>query len=85
MFYYVYVLKSEKDNSIYIGYTNDLRRRLKEHNELKNISTKNRAPFRLIYYEAYKARSDARYRENNLKRFAKAYNQLKKRIKNSLI
>ena len=82
--FYVYILKSKKDGSVYVGYTNDLQRRFKEHNDLKNKSTRNKAPFDLIYYEAYKSISDAKYRENNLKRFAKAYIQLKRRIKNSL-
>jgi len=82
--FYVYILKSKKDGSVYIGYTDDLQRRFKEHNDLKNKSTRNKAPFDLIYYEAYKSISDAKYRENNLKRFAKAYIQLKRRIKNSL-
>ncbi len=82
--YYVYVLKSKKDGSIYIGYTHDLVRRLKEHNNGKNISTKYKSPFEVIYYEAYKSKADARFRENNLKRFAQAYTQLKRRIKNSL-
>jgi len=83
--FYVYVLKSEKNNNIYIGYTEDLRKRLKEHNSKQNKSTKNKAPFELIYYEAYKSKSDAKFREDNLKRFAQAYTQLKKRIKNSLV
>jgi len=83
--FYAYVIKSKKDNSIYIGYTEDLKKRLKEHNSKQNKSTKNKAPFELIYYEAYKSKSDAKFREDNLKRFAQAYTQLKKRIKNSLI
>jgi putative endonuclease len=47
--YYVYVLKSKKDGSIYIGYTHDLVRRLKEHNNGKNISTKYKSPFEVGY------------------------------------
>ncbi len=82
--FYVYVLKSRKDNSLYIGYTNDLKRRLEEHNGGKNKSTKFKTSFELIYYEAYKSESDAKYREKNMKRFAQAYSALKKRIKNSL-
>lgn len=82
--FYVYVIKSEKDGSIYIGYTNNLIKRMKEHNSGQNKSTKNRIPFELIYYEAYRAKSDARFRENNLKRFAQAYSQLKRRIRTSL-
>jgi len=82
--FYIYVLKSKKDNSIYIGYTNNLKRRLVEHNDKKNTSTKHKAPFQLIYYESYKSQADAKYRENQLKRFSGATNHLKKRIRNSL-
>ena len=82
--FYVYLLKSKKDGKTYIGYTNDLRRRLNEHNNLESKSTKSRAPFELIYYESYKSESDAKYREANLKHFAQAFSQLKRRIKNSL-
>lgn len=82
--FYVYILKSKKDNSIYIGFTNDLKRRFEEHNNLQNKSTKFKAPFKLVYYEAYSSQSDAKYREKNLKRFAQSYTQLRNRIKNSL-
>ena len=82
--FYIYVIKSRKDNSIYIGYTNDLKRRFKEHNSGKSVYTKNKFPYELIYYESYKNIADAKYREDNLKKFAQAYSQLKKRIKNSL-
>jgi len=82
--FYVYALKSLKDGSIYIGCTNNLRRRVEEHNKGEGKSTKHRAPFELIYYEAYKSEKDAKYREHNLKRFAVAHHHLKKRIANSL-
>jgi len=82
--FYVYILKSKKDNKTYIGYTDNLRRRLGEHNNLQNKSTRNRAPLELIYHESYKSKSDAKYREHNLKKFAQAFSQLKRRIKNSL-
>ena len=82
--YYVYILKSKKDNKLYTGSTNDLRRRFKEHNTGKVTSTKYRVPFELIYYEAYKAEKDARDREHNLKLRANAFSQLKRRIKISL-
>lgn len=81
--YYVYVLLSKKDSKLYIGRTNDLRRRFKEHNDGLNISTKNRRPFVLVYYEAYKSSSDAACRETRLKKFNNSYTELKKRIKNS--
>ena len=82
--FYVYVIKSKKDNSIYIGYTNNLKRRIVEHNNGESKYTKNKNPYELVYYESYKNVSDAKYREGNLKRFAQAYSQLKRRIKNSL-
>ena len=82
--YYTYFIRSKIDGTIYIGYTNNLLKRMKEHNNRESKSTRKKAPFELIYYEAYKAKADARYRENNLKRFAQAYTQLKKRIRNSL-
>ena len=82
--FYVYLLKSQKDSNMYIGSTNDLDRRINEHNSGKVSSTKNRFPFDLIYYEAYKAEGDARNREKQLKLRSKAYSQLKKRIEESI-
>ena len=82
--YYVYVLKSIKDKSLYVGYSNDLKRRFDEHNDLKNVSTKHKAPFQLVYYEAYKSRADARHREDMLKRFSGSMVHLRKRIRESM-
>lgn len=82
--FYVYILKSEKDYNLYSGSTNDLRKRLKEHNNGLVFSTKSRRPFELIYYEAYRSEKDARGREKNLKLRSKAFSQLKKRIQDSL-
>ncbi len=67
MFYYVYVLESRKYRRHYIGYTNDLRKRVGEHNCGKNISTKKYIPWVLIYYEACLDRNDATRREKYLK------------------
>lgn len=82
--YYVYILKSLKDSNIYLGSTNDLRRRLLEHNSGEVISTKGRRPFELRYYEAYFLEQDARHREYSLKKDGRAFSQLKIRIKQSL-
>ena len=82
--YYVYVLKSKKDGNLYTGSTNDLKRRLDEHNNGLVFSTKSRRPFELVYYEAYKSEKDARSREKNLKLRSRAFAQLKKRIGESL-
>lgn len=83
--FYLYVLKSSVDGSIYIGYTSDLAKRVKEHNDKKSTSTKSKVPWELVYYEAYKSRNDAKHRERQLKRFAQAYKALRQRIKQSVI
>ena len=82
--FYLYILKSLKDNLNYIGSTNDLKKRFSLHNKGKVFSTRKRRPFELIYYEAYKSEKDARKREHNLKLRSKSYAQLKKRIVESL-
>jgi len=79
--FFVYILKSRKDKSLYIGYTSDLRKRFKEHNSGLVRSTKSKRPWHLVYYEAYSSRQDATKRENNLKLRAKALRQLLQRIK----
>lgn len=78
--FYVYVLKSGKDDNLYIGFTSDLKKRLSEHNEGKNISTSSRRPFKLVYYEAYLDAKDARNRESRLKKRGQARVHLKNRI-----
>lgn len=67
MFYYTYILKSEKDGKIYTGYTKDLRKRLMQHNKGLSTYTKGRRPFILIYYEACLLEDKARSREKYLK------------------
>jgi putative endonuclease len=67
MFFYAYVLLSQKDNNYYIGYTNNLKRRLEEHNSGKNFSTKPRTPLKLIYFEGCINEDDAKQREKYLK------------------
>jgi len=67
MFYYTYILKSKKDNKLYTGYTNDLRKRLLQHNTGKSTYTKGRGPFSIIYYEACLSEEKARSRELYLK------------------
>lgn len=66
-FTYVYVLRSKKSGTFYTGCTSDLRKRLAEHNDGKSTYTKNRGPFELMYYEAYRDSTDAFAREKHLK------------------
>jgi putative endonuclease len=67
--YYVYILQSTKDKSLYIGYSPDLKNRLVKHNIRQVTSTKDKTPRRLIYYEAYLERKDAIGRERFLKKW----------------
>lgn len=62
-FFYVYVLRSEKDHEFYIGSTNNLERRISEHQNGKNISTAKRLPVELIYFEGHRSKEDAMRRE----------------------
>jgi putative endonuclease len=65
--WYTYILQSKRDKQNYTGISNDLRKRLSEHNLGKSRSTKSRGPFALIYYEACHHQDDARARERYLK------------------
>ena len=73
--YYVYILKGRVKKEIYIGYSNDLQRRFKEH--------KHKDP-ELVYYEAYKSEKDARVRETKLKQHGQTKRRLKERLRHSL-
>ena len=65
--YYVYAIKSLERIYIYVGMTNNIERRLAQHNKGQNRSTKSFKPFKLIYKEAYNTRMEARVREIYLK------------------
>jgi len=65
--HYVYVLHSEKDFGLYIGYSANLRRRLREHRQEMSFAISFRGPWKLIYYEAYLLEADALGRERFLK------------------
>lgn len=68
-FYYIYVLRSSKDNNFYVGYTNDLKSRFKEHINGNVISTRERRPLEIIYSEACLSKKDALHREKYLKTY----------------
>lgn len=61
--YFVYVLLSKKDKRFYIGFTNNLETRIRQHNSGQVTSTKSRRPVELVYYEAYKYKEDAMKQE----------------------
>ena len=66
--FYVYVIQSDMDQTLYYGFTHDLKKRILEHNT-GSLSqyTKGKKPWKLIYYEAYINESDAREREKFIK------------------
>jgi len=65
--FYTYILESLRDKNLYVGYTNDLRRRFEEHNNGRVEITRHRRPFKLIYYEAFLNQQDATSREKYFK------------------
>ena len=65
--HFVYVLLSLKDKRFYIGLSNNLTRRIKEHKYGKGQSTKGRRPLVLLYYEAHASQKDAKRREKYFK------------------
>lgn len=73
--FYLYILKNTSKDNTYIGYTKDLKRRLREHRGKKPG---------LLYYEAYKDERDARAREQKLKMRGQSIRWLKQRLKFSL-
>ena len=76
MMYCVYILKHRKSGELYYGYTNNLERRMKEH----DIDNK----WKFIGCEGYAAELDARDRERKLKQYGQSRTHLKKRLKRSL-
>lgn len=65
--FYAYVLQSVKSRKLYVGYSSDLKRRIREHLNGKGYTTSRMGVIELIYYEAYKAEADAGRREGYLK------------------
>lgn len=77
---YVYVLKSSKDKKNYVGFTKNLKLRFEQHQKGLVDSTKDRRPFKLIYYEACLNQQDATKRERYLKtHYGKMF--IKRRLK----
>jgi putative endonuclease len=82
-YYYIYVIQSLKDFNFYVGYTQSIEERLKQHNSGKVVSTRYRTPFKLVYFEGCTNQADALHREKYLKTtYGKRY--IKNRLKNYL-
>ena len=81
--HYVYVLRSKRDGKSYVGYTSDLQNRVKLHNAGRVLSTRERRPLEVVYYEACLVRGDALKREKYLKTaYGKRY--IKNRLREHL-
>ncbi len=81
--YYVYILRSEKDKKLYIGCTNDLKKRFRQHSEGKVVSTEHRRPLKLIFYESLTNKADAFAREKWFKT-GFGYNHIRKMLAETL-
>jgi putative endonuclease len=65
--FYVYILQSNLDTSLYIGHTKNLQERLLRHNQGRSPYTKSKRPWRLLFSEAFDSRREAVKRESELK------------------
>ena len=72
MMYFIYILRCS-DNSLYCGQTNNLKRRIQEHNsdDSKSKYTRARRPIKLVYFEKYKTVNEALKRECEIKKLTK--------------
>jgi len=82
--YYVYILYSPSHRKIYKGSTNNIKKRLGEHNAGKVLSTKAFTPWKLVYLETFISKSDARREELFLKS-GKGRERIKYLLKNTLL
>ena len=76
--FYCYVLKDPKSDFIYIGFSSNLKQRIKRHQEVEHPG------WTLVYYEAYLDESDARQRERKLKQYGASLGHLRARIRSSM-
>ena len=84
MFYYFYILRSQNTGKLYLGYTSNLKNRIKQHNEGKNKATKPYIPYELVFFSGFKNRNDALSCEKYFKTTS-GWRRLKKMLVNSLL
>ena len=65
--HYTYILRSQKDGSLYKGHTHDLQQRLQQHNSGKSEYTSGKGPWEIIYYEEFNSVDEAIKREKYFK------------------
>ena len=81
--FYTYILQSLKNKSFYIGYTANLKKRFEEHNKGESLASKPFRPYRLIFYEFFINKKDAKNRELYLKS-GWGFRSINKMLKNYL-
>lgn len=68
---YIYIVKC-KDGTLYTGWTNNLEKRIKDHNDGKGAKyTKARLPVELVYYETFETKEEAMSREYAIKQLSR--------------
>ena len=85
MKYFVYILRSIREGSFYIGYTNNLDRRCEEHNLGKSRYTAKKKPWEIFYFEIYGSKTEALKREIFLKKQKNTSFYMKLKDNNSLV
>lgn len=69
--FFVYLLQCS-DNTLYCGYTTDLKKRIQTHNNKNGAKyTRSRTPVKLVYFEEFSNKSDALKRECSIKKLSK--------------
>lgn len=81
--YYFYILRSIKNNKLYLGQTTDLKKRLNSHNSGENTATKPNIPYELIFYSAFKNKRDTINCEQYFKTTA-GWKRIRKMLENTL-
>lgn len=81
--FYFYILRSLKNSKLYLGFTPDLKERIKSHNNGENKATKPSVPYELIYYGAFKNKKDAIDCEQYFKTTA-GWKRINKMLENTL-
>ena len=82
-FYYFYILKSTKNGKLYLGFTSDVKKRIKQHSSGMQPATKPNLPYSLIYYSGFINKKDALNCEHYFKTTA-GWKRLHKMLENTL-
>jgi putative endonuclease len=68
MLFYTYILQSDKSGRFYIGHSADLEKRITYHNSGKVKATRNKGPWKYVYFEVYETKVEANRRELDIKK-----------------